>query len=136
MTPQPSTLAVGTRVASFDIGSNTVIMLIAERGAEGWQVVTDEAEITRVSEGLDKHGSLFREGLERTAEALIRFDELAQDFAVHHRIATGTAPSGGPPTVPRRRQNSPCSSAPPSMSSRESTRPNSASSPPAAPSPN
>jgi len=92
MTPQPSTLAVGTRVASFDIGSNTVIMLIAERGAEGWHVVTDEAEITRVSEGLDKHGSLFREGLERTAEALIRFDELAQDFAVHHRIATGTAP--------------------------------------------
>lgn len=88
----PATLPVGTRVASFDIGSNTVIMLIAERGAEGWHVVTDEAEITRVSEGLDRHGSLFREGLERTAEALARFDELAQDFAVDHRIATGTAP--------------------------------------------
>lgn len=92
MSLQPSTLPVGTRVASFDIGSNTVIMLIAERGETGWHVVTDEAEITRVSEGLDKHGSLFREGLERTGEALVRFDELAQDFAVNHRIATGTAP--------------------------------------------
>lgn len=92
MSLPPSTLPVGTRVASFDIGSNTVIMLIAERGETGWHVVTDEAEITRVSEGLDKHGSLFREGLERTGEALARFDELAQDFAVNHRIATGTAP--------------------------------------------
>ncbi len=92
MSLQPSTLPVGTRVASFDIGSNTVIMLIAERGETCWHVVTDEAEITRVSEGLDRHGSLFREGLERTAEALVRFDELAQDFAVTHRIATGTAP--------------------------------------------
>lgn len=87
-----STAPVGTRVASFDVGSNTVIMLVVERGPEGWRVVTDEAEITRVSQGLDQHGLLFREGLERTAEKLSEMAETASSYMVDHVVATGTAP--------------------------------------------
>jgi exopolyphosphatase/guanosine-5'-triphosphate,3'-diphosphate pyrophosphatase len=80
------------RVASWDIGSNSVILLVAERSADGWQRVADFVEVTRVSEGLDKHGILFREPLERTAAALERLAREAATLEVDAIVATGTAP--------------------------------------------
>lgn len=81
------------RVASWDIGSNSVILLVAERHPDGsWHKLHDECVITRVSEGLDRGGMLYREPLERTAEALSTLAETAAQFELDAQIATGTAP--------------------------------------------
>jgi exopolyphosphatase/guanosine-5'-triphosphate,3'-diphosphate pyrophosphatase len=81
------------RVASWDIGSNSVILLVAERTTDGtWKKLHDECVITRVSEGLDRGGLLYREPLERTSAALEQLAETAARFEVDAQIATGTAP--------------------------------------------
>jgi exopolyphosphatase/guanosine-5'-triphosphate,3'-diphosphate pyrophosphatase len=81
------------RVASYDIGSNSVILLVAERGPDGvWQKVHDACVVTRVAQGLDRSGLLHREPLERTAEALATMAETAAELGVDATIATGTAP--------------------------------------------
>ena len=81
------------RVASFDIGSNTVLMLIAERDPGGaWRRIDEHAEITRIAAGLDSTGTLAPEPVERTARALERFDAIATRHGVSRVLATGTAP--------------------------------------------
>ncbi|MCB9532761.1 MAG: Ppx/GppA family phosphatase [Myxococcales bacterium] len=82
------------RVASLDIGSNTVLMLVAERGGpdDPWVRVDDFAEITRVSEGLDRAGVLADEPIARTAAALRGMAQTAATHGVDAIVATGTAP--------------------------------------------
>lgn len=81
------------RAASYDIGSNSVILLVAEQQPDGsWKKVFDEARITRVAEGLDRGGLLFREPLERTAAALSELAATAEQLDVDVTFATGTAP--------------------------------------------
>lgn len=82
------------RVASADIGSNTLLLLIAERGDDGtWRRVADFLEITRISEGLDASGVLAAEPIRRTGDALCSFVEQARSsFGVKEFHLTGTAP--------------------------------------------
>jgi exopolyphosphatase/guanosine-5'-triphosphate,3'-diphosphate pyrophosphatase len=81
------------RVASFDIGSNTVLMLVAERRDGRWHRVADEMAITRISEGLDSSGVLAPHAVARTLAAL---GPMAQRAREEHGcdliVATGTAP--------------------------------------------
>lgn len=82
------------RVASADIGSNTILLLIAEREPDGgWRRVADLMEITRISEGLDASGTLKELPIARTQEALERFVRRAQsEFGVSDIVLAGTAP--------------------------------------------
>jgi exopolyphosphatase/guanosine-5'-triphosphate,3'-diphosphate pyrophosphatase len=81
------------RVASFDIGSNSVLMLVAERDAAGAWVAREEHEaITRLSQGLDRSGVVDEAPLARTAAALAEFYEIAQALGAQVVLATGTAP--------------------------------------------
>ena len=81
------------RVASIDVGSNSVLMLVAERVGEGpWARVEDAAEVTRISEGLDASGSLAPAPVERTLAQLRRYVARARELGVARFVATGTAP--------------------------------------------
>ncbi len=55
------------RVATIDIGTNSVLLLVAERDANGALVATEEhATITRLGEGVDRTGELLPAAIERT----------------------------------------------------------------------
>jgi exopolyphosphatase/guanosine-5'-triphosphate,3'-diphosphate pyrophosphatase len=59
------------RVAAIDIGTNTVLLLIAEVGTDGGVVpIVERAEITRLGQGVDKTRTLAPEAVERTLACL------------------------------------------------------------------
>jgi exopolyphosphatase/guanosine-5'-triphosphate,3'-diphosphate pyrophosphatase len=59
------------RVAAIDIGTNTVLLLIAEVGTDGGVVpIVERAEITRLGQGVDKTRTLAPEAVARTLACL------------------------------------------------------------------
>lgn len=81
------------RVASLDVGSNSVLMLVAKRNPDGsWTREEDHAEVTRISQGLDQSGILDDEAIARTLAVLRRFVFRARELNVDRIVATGTAP--------------------------------------------
>ncbi|MEM7159575.1 MAG: Ppx/GppA family phosphatase [Myxococcota bacterium] len=65
--------------AVIDIGSNSVLMLVAERDEHGRvHVVEDYAEISRLSEGVAETGRLKPEAIERTVAVLERHRHRAE----------------------------------------------------------
>jgi exopolyphosphatase/guanosine-5'-triphosphate,3'-diphosphate pyrophosphatase len=58
------------RVAAIDIGTNSVLLLVAELRAGTLVARTDEATATRLGEGIDATGRLKPEAMERTLECL------------------------------------------------------------------
>ncbi|MEJ7734448.1 MAG: Ppx/GppA family phosphatase, partial [Polyangiaceae bacterium] len=61
------------RVAAIDIGTNSVLLLIAERRAQELEVVLERAEITRLGQGVDATRRLAPEAVERTLATLSRY---------------------------------------------------------------
>jgi exopolyphosphatase/guanosine-5'-triphosphate,3'-diphosphate pyrophosphatase len=62
------------RVATIDIGTNTVLLLVAEVTGSGRLVpIVDRAEITRLGQGVDRARSLAPEAIERTLDCLSRY---------------------------------------------------------------
>ncbi|MCA9651509.1 MAG: Ppx/GppA family phosphatase [Myxococcales bacterium] len=65
--------------AVIDIGTNSVLMLIAARDATGGvQVVDDLVRICRLGQGVAGSGVLLPEAIERTAAALAEYRQIAQ----------------------------------------------------------
>ena len=85
--------AVGPRrCAFFDIGTNTILCLIAELGDQGgFRILEDLAEITRLGQGVDGSGRISREGEQRSVEVLRRFLERCRTLGVEETIAIGTS---------------------------------------------
>ena len=64
--------------AVVDIGTNSVLLLVAQRDREGHvDVVLDEARITRLGRGVDRTGRLAPESVERTLAVLGEYREIA-----------------------------------------------------------
>ncbi len=65
------------RVAAIDIGTNTTLLLIAERGPQetggALRAVFEDMTITRLGQGVDKTRALAPEAIERTASCLERY---------------------------------------------------------------
>lgn len=81
------------RVASYDIGSNSIILLVAERGEDGiWRAVYDDVVVARISEGLDQSGELAEPAIARAEAALRDFAAVAAEMDVERTFVTGTAP--------------------------------------------
>ncbi len=80
------------RYAVIDVGTNSVKFHVGERDAGGpWHAVVDRAELTRLGEGLEEHGRISAEALERTAAAIAGMvDEARRDGALAI-AAVGTA---------------------------------------------
>ena len=67
-------LSLMARFAAIDVGTNSVLLLVAEREADGtFRPVAERMDITRLGRGVDATGSLSREGMEATLRALASF---------------------------------------------------------------
>lgn len=80
------------RVAAFDVGSNTVLCLVAER-AEGGALgrVVDRATITGLGRGSFERGTLEDAAIERTIEALRSHVAEARSLGASTLVGVGTS---------------------------------------------
>ncbi|MBS2016535.1 MAG: Ppx/GppA family phosphatase [Deltaproteobacteria bacterium] len=80
------------RVASIDIGTNTVLLLVAEKDENGTLVAVEEhATITRLGQGVDKTRKLAPEAVTRTNDCLDRYAEIVQRLGATKVAVVGTS---------------------------------------------
>ena len=81
-----------TRVATIDIGTNTVLLLVAERGPGGALVAVEEhATITRLGQGVDHTRVLAPEAIARTNACLSDYAAIIQRLGAEHVAVVGTS---------------------------------------------
>lgn len=80
------------RIATIDIGTNTILMLIADVSTDGsLSVVRDEHVIARLGKGVDSLKRITPETFTRALGFLERFKSIAESFRVEKIIAGGTS---------------------------------------------
>jgi exopolyphosphatase/guanosine-5'-triphosphate,3'-diphosphate pyrophosphatase len=80
------------RYAVLDVGTNSVKLHVAERGADGrFAALADRAEITRLGEGLQERGEVMPAAIERTVAAIAGMADEARGWGVRAIAAVGTA---------------------------------------------
>jgi len=80
------------RLAFVDIGTNTILCLIAELKRDGtFDVLDDLAEITRLGQGVHQTRTINPEGEERSFKVLERYLERCKGLNVEEIIAVGTS---------------------------------------------
>ena len=80
------------RFAAIDIGTNTILLLIAELETDGsFQVLDDRAEITRLGAGVDRARQIGPEGERRSLEVLKSYLETCGSLGVDEIAAVGTS---------------------------------------------
>ncbi len=66
------------RYAAIDVGTNTVLLLVAEQTPAGFRPVAERGTITRLGKGVDASRRLSPEAMARTLDALGRFADEAR----------------------------------------------------------
>ena len=80
------------RLASIDIGTNTVLMLVADAQRDGsLTVVRDEHYIGRLGKGVDEHGLILKNTFHRIHEILSQLKSIADSCSVENISACGTS---------------------------------------------
>jgi exopolyphosphatase/guanosine-5'-triphosphate,3'-diphosphate pyrophosphatase len=80
------------RVATIDIGTNTVLLLVAEAGADCvLRAVEERATITRLGEGVDQTGALLPAAVARTNACLSAYAEAIRAQNVDRIGVVGTS---------------------------------------------
>lgn len=80
------------RFASIDVGTNSVLLLVAERDAQGrFTQVVERAEITRLGKGVDRSRTLSAEGLEATVAVLEAYAKEARALGAERIVASATS---------------------------------------------
>jgi len=77
--------------AAIDIGTNSVLLLIADTRNGELIPLRQEARISRLGEGVDKNGSLSPQAMERTFTVLRDYASICREYKVDQIIAVGTA---------------------------------------------
>ena len=68
------------KIASIDIGSNTVRLLILESmGNQGFKILTSKRKITRLGEGMDTKGKLSDHRIQATLKVLSGFQKICME---------------------------------------------------------
>src|SRR5262245_65958476 len=79
------------RCAFIDIGTNTILGLIAElKKDDSFDVLDDLAEITRLGEGVQRTGRISPEAEERSLQVQRRYLDRCKDLLVEEIIAVRT----------------------------------------------
>ncbi|WP_437783119.1 Ppx/GppA phosphatase family protein [Sorangium sp. So ce1097] len=78
-------------VAAIDIGTNSVLLLIAERRGGELVALVERATITRLGQGVDAARALAPEAVERTLACLARYGEEIRSLGVERVDAVGTS---------------------------------------------
>ncbi len=80
------------RLASIDIGTNTVRLLVVEAvSAANYRTICHEQEIVRLGEGFDQHGTLQPQAISRTIAALTRYVQKAAELKTDRICAVATS---------------------------------------------
>jgi len=80
------------RVAFIDIGTNTILCLVAVLHGDGrFDVLDDLAEITRLGQGVHESGRISAEAEARSAQTLRRYVERCVSLGVEEITAVGTS---------------------------------------------
>lgn len=81
-----------TRVAAIDIGTNSVLLTVAECAADG-RITTlcEEAHITRIGEGLGTAEQFCEPAMQRTSCVLMRYAARCREFHADRVYVVGTA---------------------------------------------
>lgn len=80
------------RFATIDVGTNTVLLLVAERAPSGqFRAVDERMEITRLGRGVDRTRRLAPEAIAETVSVVERFVEAARDQGVEGVAITASS---------------------------------------------
>ncbi|MCA9643588.1 MAG: Ppx/GppA family phosphatase [Polyangiaceae bacterium] len=79
------------RAAAIDIGTNSVLLAIAERAENRLVPLLERATITRLGQGVDKTRTLAPEAVERNLACLADYADLLRDFGSPRLRVVGTS---------------------------------------------
>jgi exopolyphosphatase/guanosine-5'-triphosphate,3'-diphosphate pyrophosphatase len=79
------------RVATIDIGTNTVLLLIANAEAGALQPIVERATITRLGQGVDRERRLQPEAIARTLACLAEYRDVLREHEVSSLDVVGTS---------------------------------------------
>jgi exopolyphosphatase/guanosine-5'-triphosphate,3'-diphosphate pyrophosphatase len=80
------------RIASIDIGTNTILLLIAEVNKNGIvKVLHDEQVIARLGKGVDENRIINQETFLRAKDYLLHYRNVCDSFSVNRIVAVGTS---------------------------------------------
>jgi exopolyphosphatase/guanosine-5'-triphosphate,3'-diphosphate pyrophosphatase len=79
------------RRAAIDVGTNTVLLLVAERRGGAFEPVSERAEITRLGRGVDAAGRLDPAAIAATVEVLARFAAEARSLGARDIACVATS---------------------------------------------
>lgn len=79
------------RVASIDIGTNTILLLIAEVEMGTLKPLFEAETIVRLGEGVQKDSVLYQEAMKRGFQTLAQYSEHCQTMGVQKIFAVGTS---------------------------------------------
>jgi exopolyphosphatase/guanosine-5'-triphosphate,3'-diphosphate pyrophosphatase len=79
------------RVASIDIGTNTILLLIAELDRGNVNRLVDVETIARLGEGVQKNGMLSQEAMARGFQTLSQYMQCCRSMDVEKVLAVGTS---------------------------------------------
>jgi exopolyphosphatase/guanosine-5'-triphosphate,3'-diphosphate pyrophosphatase len=81
--------------AVIDIGSNSVLLLLASRGPLGeLDIVHDEARVARLSQGAAERGSLDTEAIARTLAVIESYIAIAREHGIEREAIVAVATEG------------------------------------------
>ncbi len=79
------------RIASIDIGTNTILLLVAEVSGKKLKPLFEMETIVRLGEGVQKNGILSQEAMKRGFQTLTQYLERCQVMGVQEIFAVGTS---------------------------------------------
>ena len=80
------------KLATFDVGTNTVLMLLVEsQGADQLRALLERARITRLGKGVDRTGKLDPENSQRTLDTIVEFADEARAAGAERILAVATS---------------------------------------------
>jgi len=80
------------KLASIDIGTNTLLLLVAKvEDSKIIKVICDEHRIARLGEGLDKTGFISKIAIDRATEILQSYGKLIKEYSVQDVIISATS---------------------------------------------
>jgi exopolyphosphatase/guanosine-5'-triphosphate,3'-diphosphate pyrophosphatase len=80
-----------TKKAVIDVGSHSVLLLVASESNQGLEIIEERYQITRLGQNLSADRQISPSGLTATLKTLDEYIEICERHAVDHTLVVGTA---------------------------------------------